>query len=53
MDRMYMTDQELSVLHKLASLSESKSICELDDNEYNLLNVIIEQYTKPNARKEK
>ena len=52
MDKMYMTDQELSVLHKLVSLSESRSICELKDDEFRLLNVIIAQYTKPTIGKE-
>ena len=30
MSRMYMTDSELSVLHKPASLAESKSACDLN-----------------------
>ena len=53
MDRMYMTDQELSVLHKLASMSQSKSICELEEDEFHLINMIIMQYTKPNVGREK
>lgn len=51
MDRMYMTDFELSVLHKLASLAESRSICDLNKDEYKVLNRIISQYTKPKTRK--
>lgn len=51
MDRMYMTDFELSVLHKLALYAEVKSICDLSEKEFNVLKRIISQYTKPKARK--
>jgi len=47
MDRMYMTDCELSVLHKLACFAQSRAVCDLDKNEFNVLNRIISQYTKP------
>lgn len=50
--RMYMSDKELALLHKVASFAESKSICELKEDEYNLLKTIISHYTKPNHRKE-
>lgn len=52
MSRMYMTDNELSILHKIASLAKNKAICDLSEDEYTVLNTIILQYTKPNYRKE-
>lgn len=52
MDRMYMTDQELSVLNKVAFFAERKSVCNLNKDELVLLNHIISQYTKPKIRKD-
>lgn len=52
MNRMYMNDKELSLLHKLSRFAENKSVCDLNDNEKRLLKTIISQYTKPNYRKE-
>ncbi len=52
MSRMYMSDKELSVLHKLVFLAENNLICDLNKEEFDLLKVIISQYTKPNNRKE-
>lgn len=52
MGRMYMTDKELSVLHKLSELADKKAICDLSMEENNLLKFIISQYTKPKNRKE-
>lgn len=46
-DRMYMTESELSVLHKLASIAENQSICDLSKDELFMLNRIIALYTKP------
>ena len=51
MNRMYMTDIELCVLHKLALFAESKSVCDLSKDELKILNRIISQYTKPKIRK--
>ncbi len=48
MDRMYMLESELAVLHKLASQAEQKAICDLNGHEKELLKTIISQYTKPN-----
>ena len=45
-NRMYMTEKELSVLHKLSKCVEEKSVCELSTDESELLNLIITQYTK-------
>lgn len=53
MDRMYMTNSELSVLHKLVSFAENESICNLDQDELNVLKMIVSQYTKPQNRKGK
>lgn len=47
MNRMYMTDKELSVLHKLSTFAKNKSICDLSNEEIKLLKTIISQYTKP------
>ena len=47
MDRMYMTERELSVLHKLANFVKNKSACDLSKDEVKVLNHIISQYTKP------
>ena len=52
MSRMYMTESELSVLHKLASSAENKSVCDLNKDELSLLNRIISQYTKPRTKGE-
>ena len=43
---MYMTEKELSVLHKLGKCAEEKSVCELSADESELLKLIISQYTK-------
>ncbi len=51
-DRMYMTESELSVLHKLAYFARSQTTCTLTGEEYALLNQIISQYTKPKVRKD-
>ncbi len=50
--RMYMSEKELSILHKLMFLAENKLICDLHKDEIELLKVIISQYTKTNSRKE-
>lgn len=47
MYRMYMTDSELSVLHKIADITEKHNPCSLSVNEKKILNSIIAQYTKP------
>lgn len=52
MYRMYMSDRELSVLHKVAFFAANKFICDLNEDECNLLRTIISHYTKPNYRKE-
>lgn len=51
-NRMYMKDEEIEVLHKLLSSIENKAGCDLDDKECNILKNIISQYTKPKYRKE-
>lgn len=51
MSRMYMTEKELSVLHKLAQYADKKAICELSAEENKLLKSIISQYTKPKKLK--
>ena len=50
--RMYMSDRELALLHKLASFAERKIVCNLTEDESSLLKTIIFHYTKPNLRKE-
>lgn len=46
-DRMYMTETELSVLHKLISLAENRSACDLDTEELSILKKLVFLYTKP------
>ena len=46
MTRMYMSKNELSVLHKLAKFADEKAVCNLSMEESNLLKFIISQYTK-------
>lgn len=53
MNRMYMTDRELLVLHKVKKFAENKSVCDLNDDEYISLKNIISQYSKPNYKKDK
>lgn len=50
MHRMYMSDRELAVLRKVVFLAENKSVCDLDENESDLLKTIIAQYTKQKTR---
>ncbi len=52
MNRMYMSHQELAVLHKVAAFAENKAVCDLSEEECKLLTTIISQYTKTNYRKE-
>lgn len=52
MSKMYMTESELSVLHKLASFAEEKIVCDLNQDELAILNQIISQYTKQKTRKD-
>lgn len=46
MSKMYMTEKEVSLLKKLCLYADEKAICELSDEENNLLKSIISQYTK-------
>ena len=46
MSKMYMTDRELSLLHKLSKFADEKDICNLSCEENQLLKSIISQYTK-------
>ena len=50
MNRMFMTDEELTLLHKLLSFGKGKKQCDLKDNEIKLLEKIISQYTRKNER---
>ena len=52
MTRMYMSENELSVLHKLSKFADEKTVCDLSMEENNLLKFIISQYTKQKNRKE-
>lgn len=51
MNRMYMTDSEIDVLHKLLSCAKDKSICNLSEDEMKILDHIISCYTKPKGKK--
>lgn len=52
MSRMYMSESELSVLHKLKASAQNKGICDLNSEELTVLNRLISLYTKPKMRKE-
>lgn len=45
--RIYMSDSELSVLHKLVLFAENKIVCDLNGDELKTLNMIISQHAKP------
>ncbi len=47
LQRMYMTTEELAVLHKLSELAHSKEPCLVDEKDISLLDSIIDNYTKP------
>ena len=49
-DRMYMTDSELSVLHRLSAIAKSNSRCDLNEEEFLMLRQIISKYTKPKRK---
>ena len=51
MNRMYMTEPELSVLHKLAFFAENEAVCDLNNTELSTLKRIISLYTKPINKK--
>lgn len=46
MNRMYMNEKELFVLHKLAKCVDEKVVCELSIEENELFKSLISQYTK-------
>lgn len=46
MGKMYMTEEELSLLHKLSKFADEKAACELSKEEKKLLKALISQYTK-------
>ncbi len=50
--RMYMTEKELLLLHKLSEIADKRIGCELSAEENKLLKSIILQYTKPKNIKE-
>ena len=49
MDRMYMNEQELDVLHKLYIAADEQSFL-LTDDEKSLLRSLISQYSKPTTK---
>lgn len=46
-DRMYMSEIDLSILHKLAKAAEANLPCQLSSTELLSLNQMIATYTKP------
>jgi len=48
MSKMYMTERELAVLHKLSRYADEEAICKLNTDENKLLKSIISQYSKHN-----
>ncbi len=55
LNRMYMSEEEIAVLHKLQAIAERRIRCVLSDCELEILKRIIIEYTKPihHVRKEK
>lgn len=53
MERMYMTEEELAVLHKLSYQMEKQLVCELSEEEKRIFHLMISQYTKPKNKKGK
>ena len=51
MNRMYMHEPELALLHKIAGYAETKAPCDLSLQERRLLKTIISQYTKPRTER--
>ena len=51
MERMYMHEHELSLLHKFAHYAETRSVCNLSLQEQSLLKTMISQYTKPKSER--
>ena len=49
-NRMYMTKEELDVLHKISAISDKQDSCKLSDGEKEILDSIIKLYTKPQRR---
>ena len=53
MDRMYMTDRELRVLHKLAESPDGRRTVAPTSEDRAVLDAIITQYTRPQKPKRK
>ncbi len=51
MSRMYMTDEEMTVLRKIEKAVNNCTCCDLDDREKETLHSLIEIYTKPKIKK--
>lgn len=49
-DRMYMSKDELQVLHKLYECAKEAQVCSLTPSEVNILNHMIQIYTKPSHK---
>lgn len=47
LSRMYMTEEELNVLHKLADFADKQGPCTLSEEEKKQLRAMIAVYTKP------
>lgn len=50
-DRMYMAQDEIVILHKLCACAESRQVCNLDTNELCTLKAMIQTYTRPTLAK--
>lgn len=51
-DRMYMSDREINILHKLYNIAEQQLLCVLTVNELSIFKTIITNYTKPSHGKD-
>lgn len=52
MDRMYFSEDETRVLHKLYGIAEEKQRCALTRRELSIFKNLIQNYTKPTCLKE-
>lgn len=51
LEKIYMSDKELSVLNKIADFADNGQACRLDDEEKKIVKKIISDHTKPTVRK--
>ena len=53
LNRMYVSDDEAAVLHKLSQYAEKKQICILTEDELKIVQRMLKNYTIPKYMKDK